>query len=240
MSTRRQFGVAVLGSVAQLWLLTLGTAPSNAALLVVNVGTADVVSIDALGNQSVFATSVGLSPRGITTDAAGNVYVSDYLASLITKYSPSGTPLGTYSSTQSGPMGMAFIASGDMLVANFFNDTVHRLSPSGADLGVFAKPNLSQPVGVAIGPGGSVYVANQNNSSVAEFSPVGGFITSSMAGLIQPEGIAVDASGNVYVADYSANQVHKFSPALGDLGVFASAGLDGPSASRSMRTGVCS
>lgn len=165
------------------------------------------------------------SPRGVATDAAGNVYVADTYNHTIRKIGVAGDV-----STIAGMPGVSGSADGVGSAARFY-----------------------YPTGVAVDSGGNVYVADSINHTIRKITPAG--IVTTLAGTAQsagsadgvgaaarfdyPNGIAVDGAGNVYVADTDNNTIRMITPAgvvttlAGTAGV---AGLvDGPGAAASFR-----
>lgn len=151
-------------------------------------GKSTVGSSDGVGTSASFN-----SPRGIATDVAGNIYVTDSWTGLIRKISPTAvvtTLAGNDKIDMDGrgpvfwnPAGIAVDASGYIYVADSHNNRIRKVSPEGvvttlAGMGV---------QGYADGPGATAKFYN-------------------------PEGVALDASGNVYVADLHNNLIREISP----------------------------
>ncbi len=157
---------------------------------------------DGVGTSASF-----YSPRGVATDAAGNVYVTDNWTGLIRKISPTAvvtTLAGNDKIDMDGrgttfwyPAGIAVDASGYLYVADSHNNRIRKVSPEGA-VTTFAGTGVR---GYADGPG-----------AVAEF--------------YNPEGVALDASGNLYVADLHNNRIRKISPE-GVVSTVAGSGASG-------------
>jgi Secretion system C-terminal sorting domain/NHL repeat len=134
-------------------------------------------------------------PRGITVDASGNVFFSDYANNRIRKISTSG---------------IITTVAGNGL-PGFFGDG-----------GPATDAKLNFAWGVAVDAAGNIYIADQLNcrirkvntsgiittiagTGIAFFSGDGGPAIS--AGIQYPLGLAVDASGNIYIADNGDNRI---------------------------------
>ncbi len=134
-------------------------------------------------------------PAGVAADAAGNVYVTDYLGRRVRRIDAAGM--------------ISTIAG-----------TVEAGSGGG---GVADRAVLDGPAGVAVGADGSVYVADYLGGRVRRIDASGVISTVAGAGdsgsggdgaadgalLDGPAGVAVDAEGNVYVAERSNHRVRR-------------------------------
>ena len=133
-------------------------------------------------------------PAGIAVDAAGNVYVADYLNNRIRKIDPTG------------------------LVSTLAGST-----PGNAN-GQGAAAQFTNPNGVALDAAGNVYVADQNNHSIRKITPTGlvSTIAGSTQGYAEGQGaaaqfnlpfnVALDTAGNIYVADALNYRIRKIDP----------------------------
>ena len=137
------------------------------------------------------ATSAELnSPKGITVDAAGNLYIADTDNNVIREVS--GGKISTVVGFYPGNPGFA------------------------GDGGAATAAQLDAPYGVALDPSGNLYIADSGNARVrqvntsnqistyagngtAGYSGDGGQAT--LAELNSPLGVACDPAGNVYIAD---------------------------------------
>lgn len=172
-------------------------SPTNTGGLVTYGVTASFAGSGELGwnDGSAAATSFD-RPKGVASDAEGNIYVADTYNNKIRKITPTGTV-----STLAGS-GIAGMADASGAVASF---------------------NL--PSAVAVDAAGNVYVADTNNHKIRKITPQGAVTTLAGSGIAgsangtgaaarfySPQGIAVDASGNIYVADTYNNKIRKITP----------------------------
>jgi sugar lactone lactonase YvrE len=159
------------------------------------------------GSTQGFADGPGATaqfnyPRGVATDAAGNVYVADAGNDKIRKITPDGVVSTLAGSTQ------------------------------GSADGIGAAAQFNDPGGVATDALGNVYVADQYNNKIRKITPAGevstfagstqGFAngTGAAAQFNLPNGVATDASGNIYVGDTFNNLIRKITP-LGEVSTLA-------------------
>ena len=133
------------------------------------------------------------SPRGITVDSSGNVYVADSGNNLIRRITPGGEV-------------STFAGSGT----------------AGDENGAAGEAQFNIPTGVTTDSSGNVYVADSGNNLIRRITPggeVSTFAGSGQAGdengaageaqFRYPTGVATDSSGNVYVADKDNHRIRK-------------------------------
>ncbi len=106
-----------------------------------------------LSSASVFATggSLSSSVTGLAFDSMGNLYVDDYIAGKVERFTPGGSDLGVYISGLNTPWGLAFDSSDTLYVANYGAGQVLKAAPGGGEFTVFAS-GLSGPVFLAVEP----------------------------------------------------------------------------------------
>jgi hypothetical protein len=149
-------------------------------------------SADGVGSSARFN-----APQQIAVDAAGNVYVADYLNHTLRKVSAAGVV-----TTLAGTAGVAGSADGFGTAAQFF-----------------------WIAGVAVTPAGEVFVADQGNHTIRRISVAGEVTTlagragapgaldgaGAAARFHNPWAIAVDAAGTLYVTEQVNNTVRRVS-----------------------------
>jgi hypothetical protein len=188
-------------------------ATSGTDVFVGDGGNHTVRSISSLGAVATLAGTAGVSgsldgtgaaasfdlPRGVGTDATGNVYLADAVNHTIRKITPAGV-VTTLAGLADAP---------------------------GSDDGSGSLARFDSPSGVAADAAGNVYVADTNNHTIRKITQAG--VVTTLAGAASqigsadgtgaaarfafPRGLAVDGSGNVYVADSGNDTVRKITPA---------------------------
>ena len=171
------------------------------------------------GTKSAVSTTVS-QPGGVAVDAAGNVYITEYLNGVVLKETYSG---GTYTATTiasstdglANPSGIAVDGAGNLFFADNTNNNVYEASPSGGSYTVSTVvTGLDGPSGVAVDATGNLYVASSQSGQVFKETPSAGAYSQSVVadtskGLEDPAGVAVDGSGNVFITDGGTNRVYK-------------------------------
>jgi DNA-binding beta-propeller fold protein YncE len=169
-----------------------------------------------------------LTPTGIATDAAGNVYVAEGNGNRVQKFDNNGNfilKFGTPGDVPGGfvsPSGVGVDPVGRVFVTDAFTDRVSKFDSTGIFLTTWGGSGSGAgkflgASGVAVDSTGDVYVSDANNHRIQKFDNGGVFIAqwgSSGSGDGQfngPQGLAVDSADNVYVADTGNNRIQKFS-----------------------------
>jgi uncharacterized protein (TIGR03437 family) len=174
---------------------------NNQAIRMVSGGV--LTTVAGGGGQGYFgdngpATRAALNfPRGITLDAAGNLYIADTVDNCVRKVSG----------------GVITLVAGSPSSAAGY----------GGDNGPPTSAFLSTPVGVAVDAAGNLYIADYTNGRVRKVGngsiitlagggiPVGNNGPAVGAQLGFPTGVAVDAAGDTYIADAYTHSVRKIS-----------------------------
>lgn len=171
-----------------------------------------------LANLGSFAVSGNpFTPRGIATDAAGDLYVDDGPPGVVRVLSPSGEEIRRWKAF--GGRDLAVGADGSVYLAE--PHEIVRFSGDGAQLSKWGKSalkggELGEVWGIDIGPSGLVYVADTYGNQIVVFTAEGTFVRKwgkygkGDGQFIYPYGIAVSADGDVYVADTVNARVQEF------------------------------
>lgn len=160
-----------------------------------------------------------LGPRNVAADAAGNLYISDFMDHRVYKVSASGVIeifAGTGNADFNGdgpatgthlrsPAGLAVSRDGAVYIADSGNNRIRRVAGGAVATvlgGGVGGELLSGPTGVAVDSAGFLYVADSGNRRVLRLDPSGVVteLATAETGLGSARDVAVDASGRVYVA----------------------------------------
>lgn len=189
-----------------------GVAVDNSGnVYIADTNNSIIRKITTTGEVSTLAGSAGISgsvdgakgtakfnsPKGISVDSFGNLYVTDTGNHTIRKISPIGIV-----TTFAGSAGEIGSVDGSKVVARF-----------------------NTPYGVAIDSSDNIYIADNGNNTIRKITPEGGVTTfagsaglpgnkdgiGNVARFNSPIGMAVDSSGNVYVADDGNSTIRKIS-----------------------------
>lgn len=224
---------------------TLGTRVGPNGMLYVCSELNNTIQRFSLSTHAYVDTIVsgpGLNaPTGLAFDASGNILVGNFNDSTITKFSSSGTSLGTLVSSGSnglnGPdVGITIGPDGKLYVPSFNNNTVLTYSAStGAFLGTFANSTtgLTQPRTILFRDN-KVWITSDNGNKVLRYNMDGTFfdtfVTSGSGQLSGASGMAFGEDGFLYVSSWRNNRILKYNMTDGSFaGTFAQGGnLNGP------------
>lgn len=155
----------------------------TAAGVVTTIGSAAGAAGSADGAATVARFS---SPRGVATDATGNVYVADTGNSTIRKISTDGV--------------VTTVAGGDVAAAG---------GSRGLSDGIGRAARFDSPQALTVGPDGTIFVADSGNNRIRKIAPDGTVTTvyNALATVLSfsiPSGIAVDRAGNMFIVDQNS------------------------------------
>jgi peptidylamidoglycolate lyase len=153
---------------------------------------AAVAQIDAATGKVLasWGANTFLVPHGITSDAGGNIWLTDVGLQQVFKFSHEGRLLMTIGQPRVGgwdathfnqPTDVAIRGDGSFYVSDgYVNSRVALFDPGGRFLYEWGKKGnaeaqFSNPHGLAFGPGGDVLVADRENSRIQVFGGKGAF-----------------------------------------------------------------
>jgi YD repeat-containing protein len=173
-----------------------------------------IEEFDPSGNPVILSSSALNRPTGVALDAAGNLYVANYMGNSIIKFDTNGAETA-FASGLANPYALAFDQQGNLYAANFNGGNIKKFDSHG-NSSTFATTGVNQPVGLAFDAASNLYVANFGNRTIEKFDPSGHgtqFATNTNNVLNGPFGLAFDGCSNLYVANFSGGTIEKFDPA---------------------------
>lgn len=219
----RAGALVVVADSGSLTVPLYGTA--DAPMAAMSPGVASVVSNSG--------TPISISGAFNTAlDGAGNIYVTSYTGSTITKIPAgggSGSAISTGAYTLSSPTGLAVDAMGNLFIADYGHNRILEVTPDGTTSvlsinGVAATTVggvtavLHQPVALNFDGSGNLYITDYGSGRIIEVSPSSsgdgtvangnGYVLATGSysfGQVNITGSVVDPSGNLYIADRNAS-----------------------------------
>jgi hypothetical protein len=223
-----------------------GTVPASTVYSVSTFAGSTATSglVDGTGTAARFN-----QPRGISSDAAGNLYVTEINNNGIRKITPgavvtlfAGSNTGTSGSTNGTGTGASFFnpydittdPSGNFYVADYANNLIRKITPAGV---VTTYATVTRPSAIIYDSfSGSFIVSRYSTNDIVKVSlaattgVVSTFVGSGTAGNTNgtgtaasfsgPNGLTDDGNGNIYVADQANNEIRKIN-AAGTVTTFA-------------------
>ncbi|MFY7734109.1 MAG: PKD domain-containing protein [Bacteroidia bacterium] len=197
--------------------------PLNHRIRKVNASTGIMTTIvgngtSGYGGDGFAAIYANLnSPRGITLDSSGNLYIADYGNNRIRKVNANTGIISTVAGN--GTIGFS------------------------GDGGVATSAKLAYPYGVAIDGLGNLYISDLSNNRIRKVNASTGIISTiagngssvsggdggaaTNAGIELPYGLAIDNSGNLFIAEPFKNRIRKVNSNSGIISTVAGTGSDG-------------
>ena len=191
------------------------------------IGTGPAIAFNS-GPSAVLPVTGLSSPEGTAVDAAGNVYIADYVNNRVVKLPWTGTGYGaqtTVGTHLSAPTAVALDGAGNVYIANSTGDPVRVSAVSGVQTTV--GTGFDTPAAMAVDAYGNLYIADSGNNSVVMLPVDGSAQTTVGTGLSAPAGVAIDSIGNIYIADSGNNRV-VMVPVSGSAETTVGTGLSDP------------
>lgn len=223
--------------------VTNGSGTATAAVTNVSI-TCISLQVTTLAGNGTRATVDGVGtatsfnqPAGIASDAAGNLYVSQFGDGALRKISPAGN-VTTLTTGLTNAVGVAVSPSGEIYVAARGIHTIVKVSPTGTITtfagrgtpssvdGIGTAASFNYPNGLAFDSVGNLYVSEVGGHRIRKVSPAGDVTTlagngssievdgtGTAASFNTPSHITVGPDGNVYVAGNQGHNIRKVTPA---------------------------
>ena len=168
------------------------------------------------------------SPNGITIDAEGNVYVTEFRGGHVRKFSPDGELLlevagaGAEPGRLANPIGVAVDAEGTIYVSEAGVSRVSRFAPDGTFVSLWGSSGsdpgqFRSAMGIAVSAAFEVFVADFGNHRVQVFDREGtllrswGGFGSEPGQFNNPIGLQLGPAGDVWVVDSANERVQVFT-----------------------------
>ena len=219
-----------------------GTVETDVTSVTVQCATSGVVTTLAGSGARATVDGAGTAasfnhPAGIASDAAGNLYVTQWGDGKLRKISPSGD-VTTLASGLDLAVGVALSPGGEIYVAASGQNKIVKVSPTGnvtpfagsGDAGsvdgTATSASFNRPYGLAFDSAGHLHVSELEGHRIRKVSPDGDVTTlagsgsqggvdgtGTAASFNFPAHIAVGPDGNVYVAGNQNPKIRKITPA---------------------------
>ncbi|MEZ5353592.1 MAG: hypothetical protein R2762_13220 [Bryobacteraceae bacterium] len=196
-------------------------------------------------------------PRGLATDAEGNLYIADGEGRRVRRVNAAGDTITLRSNVGENLRGIASDAGGTVYLPVPSVHALVRIAPGGqltvvAGTGVAdfrgdgfdaRSARLAAPVDAAVDAAGNIYIADTENNRIRKIDTNGVIRTIAGSGLVGfqgdaskateaaielPMGITVDAGGNVFFAETEGHRIRMIT-ASGALRTIAGTGAPGVS-----------
>jgi sugar lactone lactonase YvrE len=167
---------AVTGALSTIVTTTTdpaGVAVDTSGNVFYSEGTA--VKRWAAATGAVSALFTGTAPKGLATDAAGNLYAVDAGSGTVRKWTASTAAVSTISGFTglSAPQGIAVDTAGDIYVADTGNHRIQKWDGATSSVTTLVATGLSSPTGLALDTQGNLFAINSgaSSSTVDAFQP---------------------------------------------------------------------
>jgi len=163
------------------------------------------------------------SPVGMAYDTSGNLYVANWSAGTVLRFTPDGQRR-VFAKGLSGPSGLAISTGGDIYVASYSENVVWRFTPSG-EQSVFIR-GLATPAGLSFDAHGRLLIANRQTNQILAAHP-NGKIDVVAQDLQTPVG-AIELPGGDLIVSNIAGSVSLVSGSTRAVVINTSLGSPGP------------
>jgi DNA-binding beta-propeller fold protein YncE len=170
------------------------------------------------------------APYGVTTDSAGNVWVTDTANNRVQKFNSKGEYVSQFGSGGTGngqfsiPTGIAVDSSGNVWVSDCGNNRVQEFNSKGEYMAKFGSygsgdGQLYCPIGLAFNSSGRLFVVDNGNNRVQQFKASGEYVSkfgtkgTGNGAFESPQGIAFDTKGRIWIVDTGNNRLQRFDGA---------------------------
>ncbi|MEI8370631.1 MAG: Ig-like domain repeat protein [Planctomycetia bacterium] len=159
---------AITGALSTI--VTTSTDPAGVAVdSSGNVFFSDGAAVKrwAAATGAVSTLFTGTAPKGLATDATGNLYAVDAVAGTVRKWTASTAVVTTISAFTglSAAQGIAVDGGGDIYVADTGNNRIQKWDGATSSVTTLVSTGLSSPTGLALDTQGNLFTINSGASS---------------------------------------------------------------------------
>jgi sugar lactone lactonase YvrE len=193
-----------------------------ATALVSGIGTGPQVLFQPGVPGVVYSTNLS-TPRGLSLDSAGNLYLANQAAGMILKFSLSAGSWTALSTVCGEPGGTAVDGAGNVYFGCASDNTMYEL--------VGGKGN-AMPIAAGIGfddnlsvdGAGNLFSSNAGSGAIVKISAGTHAVTTLYAGNVGQRfvGMAIDANGNLFAPDFNNSILYELVAGASSLTVLAS------------------
>jgi sugar lactone lactonase YvrE len=138
------------------------------------------------------------APTGIAVDRDGNLYVSNWSGSTVTKVDSQGNQT-IFADGMGSPAGLAFDDDDNLFVSDYAKDVIYKVTPDGIKT-IFAQ-GFHTPTGISFNNAGELLVANRGSNEIVKVDASGN-VELVADGMRTPVGVVEDLNGDLYVTNY--------------------------------------
>lgn len=156
---------------------------------------------------------------GLSRDAAGNIYISDFgpgnsvdSNTTVYKLDISDFSISTFCDGFIGASGSCFDSQGNFYQANNNGNRISKIHPDGTKEMDWAT-GLSLPIGVIADDQDNIFTCNCSANTISKITADGTVTTFAEDDAFNcPNGLTIDPDNNLYVCNFSDGKVFKISP----------------------------
>ena len=163
----------------------------------------------SVGTLNSLSTSLNVA-RGVSVDAAGNVYVSEQNSGVVDKFAAGTWTKTTVATGIQGPSGTAVDGAGNLFFGAYLGSKVYELAV-GASTPVVIATGWSPDDVLLVDGAGNLYSSDVNTGALYKIAVGTHTVTTILPGgtLGRIIGMAIDAAGNLYPADFVHNVLYE-------------------------------
>lgn len=157
---------------------------------------------------------------GMTRDAAGNFYLSDFgpgggvidSSTIVYKINRNDFSVSIFAEGFIGASGACFDSQGNFYQSNNAGNRVSKIHADGTIELDWATEGFNLPIGVIADSNDNIYVCNCAGNNVSKITPDGTISSFASSPLFNcPNGLTIDPDGNFYVCNFSDGKILKIT-----------------------------